>query len=104
MHTLPRLTWARLRPARRRPRHHQQYGDWLMLERTTTPMLRNVAQRGDALELLRSLPDGCTPLVWFDPQHRGVLDRLQFGNEGTRQRGRTQLPAMTETYIDTTFI
>jgi site-specific DNA-methyltransferase (adenine-specific) len=62
---------------------------------------RNVAQRGDALTLLQSLPDGCTPLVFFDPQHRAVLDRLKFGNEGARQRGRAELPAMSEDYIDT---
>jgi site-specific DNA-methyltransferase (adenine-specific) len=29
-----------------------------------------------------------------------VLDRLKFGNEGARQRGRARLPAMTEDYID----
>jgi site-specific DNA-methyltransferase (adenine-specific) len=60
----------------------------------------NVAQRHDGLELLRSLPDACTPLVFLDPQHRGVLDRLKFGNEGARQRGRAELPAMSEEYID----
>jgi site-specific DNA-methyltransferase (adenine-specific) len=60
----------------------------------------NVAQRGDALDLLHSLPDGCSPLYFFDPQHRSVLDKLKFGNEGARRRGRAQLPAMTEDYID----
>jgi site-specific DNA-methyltransferase (adenine-specific) len=65
-----------------------------------TAFIPNIAQAGDALMLLQSLPDGCTPLVWFDPQHRAVLDRLKFGNEGERQRGRAQLPAMTEAYID----
>ena len=69
-----------------------------MLEGATiTP---NVVQRGDALTLLRSLPDGCTPLVFFDPQHRAVLDKLKFGNEGERQRGRAGLPAMLESYIN----
>jgi len=34
----------------------------------------DVALRGDALTLLRSLPDGCTPLVFFDPQYRGGCD------------------------------
>jgi site-specific DNA-methyltransferase (adenine-specific) len=58
------------------------------------------AQRGDALALLRSLPSGTTPLIFFDPQHRGVLDKLKFGNEGARQKGRARLPAMTESYID----
>jgi site-specific DNA-methyltransferase (adenine-specific) len=61
---------------------------------------RNVAQRGDSLMLLRSLPDRGTPLVFFDPQYRGVLDRLAYGNEGARQRGRHHLPAMSSDYID----
>jgi hypothetical protein len=42
----------------------------------------NVMQRGDALALLRSLPDGCTPLVFFDPQYRGVLGKLRYGAAG----------------------
>jgi site-specific DNA-methyltransferase (adenine-specific) len=62
---------------------------------------RNVAQRGDALELLRALPDACTSLVFFDPQYREVLDKLAYGNEGARQRERCALPAMTSEYIDT---
>jgi site-specific DNA-methyltransferase (adenine-specific) len=64
------------------------------------PIILNVAQRRDALDLLCSLPDSCTPLVFFDPQHRAVLDRLKFGNEGVRQRGRVELPPMSEQYID----
>jgi hypothetical protein len=64
------------------------------------PIARNVAQRGDALELLQSLPDACTALAFFDPQHRGVLDKLAFGNEGARQRERSKLPAMSRDYID----
>jgi hypothetical protein len=54
------------------------------------PQAVNVAQRGDALALLRSLPSGTTPLIFFDPQHRGVLDKLKFGNEGARQKGRIE--------------
>jgi len=64
------------------------------------PFVPNIAQRGDALALLQSLPANCTPLVFFDPQHRAVLDKLKFGNEGERQRGRAKLPAMNEDYID----
>ena len=63
-------------------------------------IVENVMQRGDAVILLRSLPDACTPLVFFDPQHRAVLDKLKFGNEGARQRRRAELPAMSESYID----
>jgi site-specific DNA-methyltransferase (adenine-specific) len=61
---------------------------------------RNVAQPGDSLALLRLLPNSCTPLVFFDLQYRGVLDRLQYGNEGARPSGRFNLPAMTSDYTD----
>jgi site-specific DNA-methyltransferase (adenine-specific) len=30
-----------------------------------------------------------------------VLDKLAYGNEGARQRGRCTLPAMTDSFIDT---
>ena len=60
----------------------------------------NVALREDALALLRPLSIGCTPLVFFDPQYREVLDKLAYGNEGARQRERCALPAMTTGYID----
>jgi site-specific DNA-methyltransferase (adenine-specific) len=70
-----------------------------MLERSRNHYVPNVAQQGDALDLLRSLADCCTPLAFFDPQHRSVLDHLQFGNEGARQSRRVELPAMDEDYI-----
>jgi site-specific DNA-methyltransferase (adenine-specific) len=72
--------------------------------RDHTTFTRNIEQRGDALTLLKSLPDACTPLVFFDPQHRSVLNKLKFGNEADRQRGRAALPSMTETYIDSVVI
>ena len=67
-----------------------------------SPYLRNVAQQGDALELLRCLQDSepGLRLAWFDPQHRSTLDRLKFGNEGARQRERCALPQMTDELID----
>src|SRR5262247_2195788 len=60
----------------------------------------NVAQVGDALELLRSLPDSSAALGFFDPQFRELLDRQKYGNEGERQSARAKLPAMSEDYID----
>jgi len=71
-----------------------------MLDRAALSL--NIAQRGNALVLQRSLPDSCTKLVFFDAQHCSVLDRLKFGNEG--ERGRARLPAMSEDYIDTVCI
>jgi hypothetical protein len=52
----------------------------------TTAFQRNTAQHGDALALLQSLPDSCAPLAFFDPQFRGLLDKLQLG---MRAYGRT---------------
>ncbi len=60
----------------------------------------NIAQYGDALMLLRSLPDSCTRLVFFDPQHRDNLDKLKYGNEGSRQQERCLLPQMSGDYIE----
>jgi site-specific DNA-methyltransferase (adenine-specific) len=60
----------------------------------------DVAQRGDALELLQSLPGGSAAVTILDPQHRTTLDRQRYGNEGARQRERCALPQMTDTYID----
>jgi hypothetical protein len=60
----------------------------------------NAVQHGDALTLLRSLRISCSPLAFFDPQYRGVMDKLKFGNEGARQKERFKLPAMTGDYID----
>ena len=60
----------------------------------------NIAQRGDALELLRSLPGSSAPLTFFDPQYRSNLDHQKYGNEGARQKERCALPQMTDAYID----
>jgi site-specific DNA-methyltransferase (adenine-specific) len=51
----------------------------------TLPRPCDVALREDALTLLRSLPDGCAAVAFFDPQYRGVLDHLKLGNEWARQ-------------------
>jgi site-specific DNA-methyltransferase (adenine-specific) len=71
------------------------------MDTTMNKFRKDVAQCGDALELLQSLPDGCSKLVFFDPQYRGVLDEMNFGNEYARQQGRFRLSAMTGEYIDT---
>ena len=54
----------------------------------------------DGLQLLTQLPDACVPVVFFDPQYRGVLDYQGYGNEGKKRgRERANLPQMTEDTI-----
>ncbi len=60
---------------------------------------RDAPNRADGLELLRALPADTFPLVFLDPQYRGVLDKLAYGNEGARQRKRAELPQMDERQI-----
>ena len=56
--------------------------------------------RMDGLDLLGLLDASCVPVVFFDPQHRGVLDYQSYGNEGvTRGRRRSSLPQMSAAEI-----
>lgn len=51
----------------------------------------------DGLSLLRDIRDESVRVCFFDPQYRGVLDKLHYGNEG-KGRGQTRvaLSQMTE--------
>jgi len=51
--------------------------------------------QANGLEFLFRLPNEMTPLVFFDPEYRGVLDHQGYGNEGERQKGRAALDQMT---------
>ena len=48
----------------------------------------------------RRCADAYSPLGFFDPQFRELLDRQNYGNEGERQSARARLPAMSADYID----
>lgn len=54
---------------------------------------------GNGLTLLRQLKSGSVPCLFFDGQYRGVLDHLDYGNEGARQTERAALPQMTPEVI-----
>lgn len=54
----------------------------------------------DGRELLGSLPDNITKCVFFDPQYRGILDKMKYGNEGvSRGQERSNLTQMDEPTI-----
>jgi site-specific DNA-methyltransferase (adenine-specific) len=59
-------------------------------------MRRNFRNKGDGLQLLRKLKDESARVVFFDPQYRQVLDKLKYGNEGERMKGRAALPQMDD--------
>lgn len=51
------------------------------------------------LKLLSYVEKESIALAFFDPQYRGVLDKMKYGNEGERQRGRSELFQMSEEMI-----
>lgn len=56
--------------------------------------------RMDGRELLGRLPENAVPAAFFDPQYRGVLDHLAYGNEGeNRGQGRAGLLQMDDDAI-----
>ena len=60
----------------------------------------NQPNRAEGLHLLASLRPASVPLCFFDPQYRGVLDKLRYGNEGvSRGQARARLRQMDETTI-----
>lgn len=65
----------------------------------TQQFQQNTRNKGDGLVLLGSLPDNEIPLAFFDPQYRGVMDKLDYGNEGARQKQRAQLTQMSDDVI-----
>ena len=60
----------------------------------------NARLKMDGLAFLSLLPSGAIPVAFFDPQYRGVLEKLSYGNEGKgRGKQRCALEQMPETTI-----
>lgn len=49
--------------------------------------------------LLKSIPDASVPVVFFDPQYRGIMEKLNYGNEGKRQQARATQKQMSDKLI-----
>lgn len=68
-----------------------------MNRRPPQPNARNVMC---GLSLLRSLGAGTATAAFCDPQYRGLLDAMGYGNEGeSRERARVALAQMTQKTI-----
>ncbi len=77
-------------------------------ERTVSPpdldlpavLQTNTRLKMDGREFLSLLPADSMPVAFFDPQYRGVLEKLAYGNEGVgRERRRAALTQMPEAII-----
>lgn len=60
----------------------------------------NYKNQADGLDLMNAINNASIKVTFFDPQYRGVLDKLQYGNEGKgRGQARCELPQMDEETI-----
>lgn len=60
----------------------------------------NTKISANGLDLLSEINDETISASFFDPQYRGVLDKLKYGNEGkARGKARCSLPQMDENTI-----
>ena len=66
-----------------------------------TPMIKqNHKNKIDGIKLLSSLEDNSVKVAFFDPQYRGVLNKLSYGNEGkNRGQKRSALQQMEDNTI-----
>ena len=54
----------------------------------------------DGFELLSKIPENAVSAVFFDPQYRGILDKMKYGNEGEKRgQKRCELTQMSEETI-----
>lgn len=60
----------------------------------------NTKNCADGIALLAQTGSATAKAAFFDPQYRGVLDKLSYGNEGVnRGQARCNLPQMSEDVI-----
>ena len=60
----------------------------------------NKKNKADGLKLLSDINDSTITTAFFDPQYRGILDKLKYGNEGkNRGKARSELKQMDEETI-----
>ena len=60
----------------------------------------NSKNKANGLDLLNDINDSTITAVFFDPQYRGILDKMKYGNEGkSRSKARCELTQMDEATI-----
>lgn len=59
----------------------------------------NKQQIANGLDLLSTICDKSVAVCFFDPQYRGLLDKLKYGNEGSKENARCNLTQMNEETI-----
>lgn len=69
------------------------------IPKRTSSYLINQPNIVDGITLMKTINDKSVKTCFFDPQYRGVLDKMNYGNEGERQKARSSLLQMTDATI-----
>jgi len=70
------------------------------LKDKNVPYEFNVKNIADGLDLMSNIKDDVVSTAFFDPQYRGILDKMKYGNEGVeRGRARSELTQMNDDTI-----
>jgi len=60
----------------------------------------NTKNKSEGIQFLKNINNESLKVIFFDPQYRGILDKLSYGNEGvSRGKGRSELSQMSEKTI-----
>lgn len=62
-------------------------------------ILINKANVMNGIQLLAGIHNSVITAAFFDPQYRGIMDKMKYGNEGQRQKERAVLQQMSEETI-----
>lgn len=53
----------------------------------------------NGIQLIAGIHNKAITAAFFDPQYRGIMDKMKYGNEGQRQKERAELLQMSEDTI-----
>ena len=68
--------------------------------RESSRLKANTRMKMEGLQFLKMLEDHSIPICFFDPQYRGILDKMKYGNEGKKRgQARTSLKQMDSSMI-----
>ena len=71
----------------------------VVIEKLKTLINKRLKLNG--LDLLSQIPDNSIKATFFDPQYRGILDKMNYGNEGeSREKRRVALNQMDASTIE----
>lgn len=79
----------------------KQIDSKLKNKKMTINELKNRKNKMNGLNLLKIIEEESLKVIFFDPQYRGILDKMSYGNEGiNRGKERSNLPQMTDEIIE----